>query len=63
MGGCINMMFTDKEIKTIVENFHFLEDKKLIDYIENKYICKVVEGNKIKDYLKLNDSINLVSFI
>ncbi len=69
MGGCVRYILiilyqiSSNDIKSIVEHFHFLDDKKFIDYCETKLVYDIKEGKKVRNYSKINDIINVVSKI
>ena len=52
---------SSNDIKSIVEHFHYLDDKKFIDYCETKLVYDIKDGKKVKNYSKINDVINVVS--
>jgi len=55
MGNC----GSNSSQRSIVENFHILPDKKLIEFLEGSYCTVVENGEKKKDYAKLNDVVNM----
>ena len=67
MGACVNLNLNyqfvlSREVRSVVENFHLYNDKYFISYLESK-ICISNEGSeKTKDYSKLNEPINMVTF-
>jgi len=55
MGNC----GSNSNQRSIVENFHILPEKSLINFLENSYCVVVENGRKTTDYNKLNDVINM----